>query len=473
MRHSRIVVAFALILSVALAPASRGVMIEIGDMFADDGRCGLHIYYADEFDDEGMYWSSRGFQMPSPLSVLVMSRGGVFVSGDDVYLARNDGGDDTASRQVRITGYRPGPDGSRNGFAQWYVENGANIYLDGKITISDGGNFFTDGSVFFGQGSKLYIHLSPSYYVGDVQNSQPVEVTGSGDLHLNADLYPTENAHALNLCAGMFLPSGVYTPVLTNNYLDRGVAAFGGTWYSGMQEFEVCDISYFDAGEMVFLMPGSRYVFTPIPSVNEPEGPMEEEPKLPDPPPDPPHLDPVEPDLPPPLIVDPPDPDPTRDNKDWLTTKALGVSTGDDLGGRVSIAATPGGWSTSDDLARMAAALQAQRRPADLLAVWDTYVQNTGEIDELYYSMDLGEGQEHLTLFMYMDGQWFEFSADILEWGSMAYDEDGVFGFVAPAHMMMFAVFGVNAESSLSNVPEPATLTLLSLGAIGLLRRRT
>ena len=89
----------------------------------------------------------------------------------------------------------------------------------------------------------------------------------------------------------------------------------------------------------------------------------------------------------------------------------------------------------------------------------------------------LGPGSELYQKHHYtFDNGWLEYSADILEGGSMTYDENGALGFVTPSGVTMFAVFGENPLGVLSPpavIPEPAALTLLTLGGLALLRRRT
>jgi len=434
----------ALILSVTTAAVAWGDIIQIGDITADDGRNALFIHVtADEAD--GYYDYNGIFHMPSPQSVLVISHGGRFYC-DAAYFSAD--GDATGERQIRITGSAP----EAYCFSDLGVLGGARTVLDGVMTISDNGRFTSDRDVTFWDGAKMYIHLSRSYYAEDSPNSQPLDLSDGAQLVLNADVYEA-NARALNLCANVFLSDGVYTPVACANELYDGVAAFGGTWDGAAKTFTISDEVHIVApGNLTELASGSRYVIETYKTaigkwpgdgfdLKAGDGKLD--------------------------LGDGP--------KDWVTETPLGVSTLDKSaegkGTLPYFTATPGGWSTSDDLAIWAAYLLAKDRPADLLAVWEIDLQS--DDDELYYSMNVGQGQERLTLFTLVDDVWLEYSGDllILNWGSMAYDTDGMLGFVAPKDMTMFAVFGDNPAGAFS-IPEPASLCLLALGGLALLRRR-
>jgi len=299
------------------------------------------------------------------------------------------------------------------------ILNGLDSYgnVQGTMTLSGGEQAYTVGDVTLDQGSKIYLHLN----AGEATKTERVtsiEMTGS--LHLNASAWPSKNAHALNLLADIFLADGTYSPVICANSLTEGVAAFGGTWDGVAKTFTASTVSAHAAGDVVTLTSGGRYRFT--------------------------------------------------DSRDGCV---LGVSVAD-AGPDASILVNSGEWAAFGALRPLVEELGEQDRPADLLAFWQVDVAG---VDELYYSLDIGPGQEHLTLFLYtLEDGWLEYSADILEWGSVTYDdESGVLGFVAPSATTMIAVFGVNPfyyVQSAPPTPEPATLSLLTLGGAILLRRR-
>jgi hypothetical protein len=416
-----------------------GNVEQLGDPSADDDeRSGLFIWDTEEGRSHA-WFGVYPLDIRSTRGILALSNGGcLFTEG---YANISNGGTPTASRQVRITGQNQWV----GGYSQW--DHQGNLIIDGVMTLSDGGNYSGSGDVTLVAGSKMYVHVSGSYANGNGTN---LAISVGGMLDLNDG----GSERVLYLCADMFVTGGIHEPVMSSNRLNSGVVAFGGLWDGGAKQFIVQDsVDPVPAGDTTDLNPSGRYVIVP------PQRPLDHDGVHP-------KVDNV--DLRPGKVEH-------EGLPDWTTTAALGVSTADFSvrGHQVnpSITAMSGGWLAHDDLFAKSEQLTAQKRPADLLAVWEIAVQNMDD-DELYYSMDLGLGQEHLTLFMYVGGHWSEFSADILEWGTMTYDNDGVFGFVAPTSMTMFAVFGNNPESSLANVPEPATLTLLTIGGLAMLRRR-
>jgi len=243
-------------------------------------------------------------------------------------------------------------------------------------------------------------------------------------LNLNASAWPVDNAHALNLCADASLAAGAYTPVVSANALTAGVAAFGGTWDGLAKTFTLKAAAEDFADRVITLEANSRYL------ISADDG------------------------------------------------KQLGVSTAE--ASLVTLTASSGDWlDCGGKYPALSRYLAAEDRPSDLLAVWQVDVQ--GAADEVYYSLDIGPGQEYLTLFTYIpDVGWTEISADILEWGSMTYDQNGILGFVASSSMTQFVVFGVNSDNRNPyatgepppSVPEPATLALLTLGVAALLQQR-
>jgi len=224
----------------------------------------------------------------------------------------------------------------------------------------------------------------------------------------------------------------LYTPVACDNSLTDVAASFGESWNDVTHELPACGVAYAPADETTLLASETsehRYTVTSAPAVNAPTG-----------------------------------------NADGITAIALGVGVKDLAGSVAATATAPGGWITSQELPATAEPLLDRNRPVDLLAAWRIAVLNAGDGDG-YNSMDLAEGLEHLTLFTYAGGQWFEYAADILEWGAVTYDQDGVLCSIAPVGL---SVFGENPEHVVQSagVPEPATLTLLAMGGLVLLRRR-
>jgi T5SS/PEP-CTERM-associated repeat protein len=111
-------------------------------------------------------------------------------------------------------------------------------------------------------------------------------------------------------------------------------------------------------------------------------------------------------------------------------------------------------WASQTELNALAA---APGLGGSVRSAWDLTTTNLSGSEALL-SFDVGIGAQNLAIWHYTGGAWAAYSADMF-----TYDSAGVVSFRATDLTGGYAVVGV---------PEPATLGLLALGALALIRRR-